>query len=142
MSNLYPFTTRKQIQAKLASDPEYRKSVIVMLWEKQTEHEQATKTTLNRNKVGFMSSHAVRGTELAQKIKAGEELTEEEVSRVDAIAPRYSRQVACFMRAAAIKDNPALAEVARTFSADKNLSEGTDSEEAAEIVEDLFSDEV
>ena len=85
----------------------------------QTEHEQATKSTRDKNRQGFMSSHAVKGSEVAVKIKAGEPLSDEDWATVNKIAPRYSRQLATFARAQAIANDPALAEIARTFSADR-----------------------
>jgi hypothetical protein len=123
MSSNYPFVSKNIIKAQLEADPEYRKSAIVMLFQKQTEHEQATKSTLSRNRVGFMSSHSVRGSTIAQKVLAGEALTDEDWEQINKIAPRYSRQLACFMRAEAIAANPELARVAAMFSADKNLPE-------------------
>ena len=142
MSNLYPFQTKGQIKI-LLQDSEYRKAAIVQLFQKQTEHEQATSTTLNKNKVGFMSSHAVHGTRIAKMILAGEVLTEEDLARVDSIAPRYTRQLATFARARAIAENPALAETARLFSADRIpalpeeeiVPEGWESVEGEEISE-------
>lgn len=130
--NLYPFVTKAQIKAKLESDPQYRCEAMAILHTLQTEHEQATKTTLNKNRQGFMSSHAVRGSEVAVKIKAGEKLTEEDWAIVDKIAPRYSRQLATFARAQAIANDPALAKTAALFSADKNLPEAPEAE--AEVV--------
>jgi hypothetical protein len=121
--NLYPFVTKAQIKTRLDSDPQYRCEAMAILHTLQTEHEQATKTTLNKNRQGFMSSHAVRGSEVAVKIKAGELLTVEDWHQVNKIAPRYSRQLATFSRAQAIANDPALAKVAAMFSADKNLPE-------------------
>lgn len=115
--NLFPFTTKNQIKARLEESAEYRRGAIVLLFNKQTAYEQDTSTTLLRNKVGFMSSHAVHGSRIAKLIIAGEELSSEDQARVDVIAPRYSRQLACFAREDAITANPALASVARIFSA-------------------------
>ncbi len=119
-ANLYPFVTKAQIKAQLDGDADYRKQAMVILFTLQTEHEQNTETTLNKNRQGFMSSHAVHGTRVAKKIKAGEELTAEDLGHVDAIAPRYSRQLAVYFRARAIAENPALKAVAALFSADKD----------------------
>jgi hypothetical protein len=130
--NLYPFVTKAQIKAKLESDPEYRKEAMAILHTLQTEHEQATKSTLSKNRQGFMSSHAVRGSEVAVKIKAGETLTAEDWEIVNKIAPRYSRQLATFARAQAIANDPALAKTAALFSADKNLPPSPVAEEAVE----------
>jgi hypothetical protein len=119
-ANLYPFVTKAQIKAQLETDAEYRHQAMVILFTLQTEYEQQTSTTLNKNRQGFMSSHAVHGTRIARLIKAGEPLSAEDEARVDAIAPRYSRQLAVFWRAKEIADNPALKAVAALFSADKD----------------------
>jgi hypothetical protein len=135
--NLYPFVTKAQIKDKLENDPQYRCEAMAILHTLQTEHEQATKSTLNKNRQGFMSSHAVKGSKVAEKIKAGETLTEEDWKVVDTIAPRYSRQLATFARAQAIASDPALAKVAGMFSADRNLPAAAAPvvEEAVEAVE-------
>lgn len=117
-TNLYPFVTKNQIKAQLAADPEFRKNAIVTLFQKQTAWEQSEKATKEQNRVGFMSSHAVHGTKLAQKIIAGEDLTQEDWDKIDAIAPRYTRQLALFSREDAISSNPELSAVAKLFSSD------------------------
>jgi hypothetical protein len=116
-SNLYPFTSKSTIKARLEADPEYRKQAIVTLFQKQTEWEQAAKATRDRNRVGFMSSHAVHGSKIALKLIAGEALSEEEVSKMDSIVTHYSKQLARFAREDAVRENPALEAVARLFSA-------------------------
>jgi len=116
-ANLYPFVTKAQIKAQLDASPEYRKKAMCILLALQTEHEQATEQTVNKNRQGFMSSHAVHGTRIAKKIKAGEELTSDDWSKIDSIAPRYTRQLAVYFRAQAIVENPALKAVAGLFSA-------------------------
>ena len=121
--NLYPFVTKRSIKERLDSDQAYRIEAMAILHTLQTEHEQATKSTLNKNRMGFMSSHAVKGSKVAEKIKAGEPLTEEDLAVCDTIAPRYSRQLATFARAQAIANDPALAKTAEMFSANRNLPE-------------------
>jgi hypothetical protein len=117
MANLYPFLSKAQIKARLDSDPGFCREVMCVLLKLQTEHEQATETTLNRNRQGFMSSHAVHGTRIAKKILSGEPLSGDEDAKVAEIAPRYSRQMACYFRARAIAEQPELAAVAALFSA-------------------------
>ena len=117
-SNLYPFESKKSIAAKLASDPEYRKSAIVLLFNLQTQYEQETRSTLVRNHRGFMSSHAVHGTRIAKRIIAGETLSDEDTARMDSIVCHYTKQLAAEGRRAALAENPALASVAKLFSAD------------------------
>jgi len=138
--NLYPFVTKATIKSQLETDPDFRVQAMAILHTLQTEHEQATKSTLNKNRQGFMSSHAVKGSKVAEKIKAGEKLTEEDWRVVDSIAPRYSRQLATYMRAKAIAENPALAQTAALFSADKNLPAAPASE--PELVEEESVEEV
>jgi hypothetical protein len=115
--NLYPFTSKKTIKAQLASSEEYRKTAMVTLYNLQTAYEQSTKSTLVRNKAGFMSSHAVWGSKIALKIIAGEELDADETARMDSIVCHYTRQLAAEGRRQALAENPALASVAKLFSA-------------------------
>jgi len=131
--NLYPFVTKATIKDRLENDSDFRLQAMAILHTLQTEHEQATKSTLSKNRQGFMSSHAVKGSTVAVKIKAGEKLSEDDWKVVDSIAPRYSRQLATYMRAKAIAENPALAQTAALFSADKNLPEAPASEEVVEV---------
>ncbi len=138
--NLYPFTTKAQVKARLDSDPAYRIEAMAILHTLQTEHEQATLQTVNKNRQGFMSSHSVKGSKVAMKIKAGEPLTDEDMVVVDTIAPRYSRQLATFARAQEIANDPALAKVAETFSANRNLPAVAASEDEAPEAE-LVADE-
>jgi hypothetical protein len=111
----YPFLTKAQIAANIANDFGFACSVITTLYERQTTFEQETKSTLNKNRRGFMSSHAVNGTKVALKIKAGEPLTDEDRGHVEAIAPRYTKQMADHFRQAAIEADPTLAEKAACF---------------------------
>ncbi len=123
-ANLYPFVTKSTLKARLATEPTFRHQAMVILLALQTQHEQDTSTTLNKNRQGFMSSHAVHGTRIAKAIKAGEPLSVEDEAKVDAIAPRYTRQLAVYFRAKAIAEDPALKAVAALFSADNTDSEG------------------
>jgi hypothetical protein len=115
----YPFVTKAQIKARLDADPEYRKEVIVTLYQLQTEDEQESGSTRHSNRYGFMSSHAVNGSRLAVKIQAGEPLTEKDHDLIDAIAPRYSRQLATLAREEAIVADPSLKSVAAVFGVAK-----------------------
>lgn len=111
----YPFLTKAQIAASIAGDFQFACMVIGVLYDRQTQFEQETKSTLNKNRRGFMSSHAVNGTKVALKIKAGETLTDEDRGHVEAIAPRYTKQMADHFRAAAIEADPSLEAKAACF---------------------------
>jgi hypothetical protein len=139
-SNLYPFVSKSSIKARLTNEPAFRLAAMVCLYDMQTAHEQDTKSTLNKNRVGFMSSHAVKGSTVAVKIKAGEPLSAEDLVTVDTIAPRYSRQIALHFRAQAIAADPSLAATAALFSADKNLPATPAPEASVEEIEEVEAD--
>jgi hypothetical protein len=113
----YPFRTKKDILAQVAADDAFAKSCLCVIYDRQTSVEQELKTTKSRNARGFMSSHAVRGSELAVKVKSGEELTDEEMDKARTLALSYGKQLAAHFRAEQIAAQPELAEVARVFSA-------------------------
>ena len=119
-ANLYPFLTKAQIKARLEAEPAFRKEAMCLLHTLQTAWEQTSLQTKDKNRQGFMSSHAVHGGRIARLIGAGETLSPEDEARVDSIAPRYTRQLAVYFRAQAIAENPALKAVAALFSADKD----------------------
>jgi hypothetical protein len=116
-ANPYPFITKAQIKERLLNEPDYRREAMVLLFTLQTAYEQDTSKTKDKNRQGFMSSHAVHGTRIAKLIKEGVELDPEDEVRMLSIAPRYSRQLATVARARAIAENPALQAVAQIFSA-------------------------
>jgi hypothetical protein len=114
-SNNYPFTSKKDIKARIVTDYSYACACIVTLFNLQTAHEQDTSSTLSRNHAGFMSSHAVHGTRIAKALIAGEALTDEDVARVTTIAGRYTKQLAAQARQDAIEADPELAVKAAAF---------------------------
>lgn len=113
----YPFRSKRSILEQVATDDAYALHCLCILHDKQTEHEQATKSTKSKNRQGFMSSHAVRGCELAEKVKSNEPLSDEEMGLARAITGRYGKQLAAHFRAEVIAANPELAKVAEVFSA-------------------------
>jgi hypothetical protein len=114
-ANLYPFVTKAQLKERLTTDHDFACKAMVILFALQTAYEQSTDSTLDRNRQGFMSSHAVHGSRIARAISAGEVISEEDHARVDVIAPRYSRQLAVYFRAEAIASQPALAAAGAVF---------------------------
>lgn len=112
----YPFMSKTQIKARIAHDDEFVVQCLSIMLSRQTETEVERKSTLNRNRAGFMSSHAARGTTLAVKAE-GEGLTPEETEDARALVSRYTKQLASHFRADAIAKDPSLAEAARVFSA-------------------------
>lgn len=115
ISKLYPFETKAQIAAKIASSDEYMLGGLCQLHTWQTEHEQEVRTTEEKNRRGFMSSHAVNGSKLAEKVKGGEALTGEEMAKARSIVCRYTRQLAVASREASLDANPELRATAAIF---------------------------
>jgi hypothetical protein len=118
----YPFLTKAQISAQIEGSFSFACEVIGILYDRQTKHEQDTSSTLNKNRRGFMSSHAVHGSRIAKDLRAGvapEALSDEDKARVSEIAPRYTKQLAAHFRDAAIEANPELAAQAACFFTDQ-----------------------
>ena len=111
----YPFETKAQIAAKIAASDEYTVAALCQLHPWQTAHEQETKTTEIKNRRGFMSSHAVNGSKLAEKTKSGEGFTVEEMDKARSIVCRYTRQLAVASREDALAADPSLAATAAIF---------------------------
>lgn len=114
-SNLYPFLTKNQIKNKIANDTEFAHECLLIIHARQTEDEKETKDTKWKNRRGFMSSHAVRGTTLANKLLAGEWLNPDEETMLTGIVGSYTKQLAAHFRQAALADRPELAEQAKVF---------------------------
>jgi len=110
----YPFRSKASIKTEIAESDTFMLACLQVMLERQTEHEVATKSTLNKNRRGFMSSHAVNGTALAQKAQA-EGLDAEETEKARGIVSRYTKQLAEHFRAQALEADPSLAAVAAVF---------------------------
>lgn len=114
-SNGYPFATKREIVERLHADREFRHEALLVLYQRQTDDEVAEKDTKWKNKRGFMSSHAVHGTRIAEAILAGEEIDAEDEGRIEAMVVRYGKQLAAHFRQAKLRANPELAEQAAKF---------------------------
>lgn len=112
----YPFRSKASIIAQIETDNSFMLECLQVMHARQTEYEQETKQTVNKNRRGFMSSHAVNGTTLAVKAK-NEGLTAEELEKARSIVCRYGKQLAEHFRAEKIKADPSLNAVAAMFSA-------------------------
>ena len=123
-TNLYPFVTKAQIAERLYQSFEARCEAMCLLHTLQTEYEQSRRVTLSRNRQGFMSSHAVVGSRVAEKLKAGEQLEDEDVIAINKIAPRYTRQLAVYERAKQLAGNPELQKVAAMFGVQTEEADG------------------
>lgn len=113
--NKYPFRTKADILSQLESDDDFVIECMGILYQRQTEDERETKETKYKNRRGFMSSHAVNGTRLVEKMVAGEEWTEEDWGKARGIVCRYGKQLAAHFRAETLAANPALAAESACF---------------------------
>lgn len=110
----YPFLSKKSIAARIDADPTFALECLQIMYSRQTAYEQESKTTLNKNRRGFMSSHAVNGTTLAVKART-EGLDAEELAKAQAIVSHYTKQLAAHFREEALERDPSLAAAARVF---------------------------
>lgn len=114
--NRYPFETKAQIVARIDTDDEYVMEAMGILYRRQTEDERETKETKYKNRRGFMSSHAVNGTKLVEKVLyLGEEWTDEDLAQARSIARRYGKQLAAHFRAEKLAQSPDLAAETACF---------------------------
>ena len=110
------YPSRAQITTRIAEDDVFMLECLQVMYCRQTQHEQDTKSTLNRNRAGFITiSHAFDGSTLAVKARQ-EVLSEDELSKARSIVCRYGKQLASHFRQVAITES-ALKAVATLFSA-------------------------
>ncbi len=113
----YPFRSKSSIKEDIETSDSFMLSCLQIMLDRQTDFEQESKSTVVKNRRGFMSSHAVVGTALAVKATT-EGLNAEETDKARSIVLRYTKQLAEHFRAADIAANPELKAVAAMFSAD------------------------
>lgn len=115
--NKYPFRTKRDILAQIEVDDDFVFETMGILYQRQTSDERDAKTTKYRNARGFMSSHAVNGTRLVEKVLHGGEIWDEaDTAQARSIACRYGKQLAAHFRAEVLDSSPELAaEVACFF---------------------------
>jgi hypothetical protein len=114
MTNLYPFLSKAQISTRIEEDPAFALECLQIMCSRQTAFEQESKTTVVKNRRGFMSSHAVNGTLLAVKART-EGLDEVETAKAQEMVSHYTKQLASHFRAEALERDPSLAATARVF---------------------------
>ncbi|MEI9937280.1 MAG: hypothetical protein WDO69_08635 [Pseudomonadota bacterium] len=119
----YPFVTRKQIVARLESEPAFVKECASIL---QARTEQRAAGGAPSGKAwGWMSSERVVAGRLTAKSKIGM-LSEEEESRLAKLVARYSRQLADHFRALAVAEDPGLSEAAERFGVGRTAPDPSD----------------
>ena len=112
----YPFQSKAAIKTLILEDVGFAMECAQIMSSRQTAFEHETKQTVVKNRSGWMSSHAVNGTKLTDKLALGEELEPNETARLQEMVSHYSKQLASHFRQEAIRNNPDLAAVAAVFS--------------------------
>lgn len=114
-NNGYPFPTQKEIVHQINTSHEFRVNCLSVLVERQTDDEIESKSTKYTNKRGLRCSEAVWMPELAAKLKNGDEVTGEELVRLQTVLPVYRKQLAAHFRQQMLNNDPTLAEKAAKF---------------------------
>lgn len=119
----YPFRGERQLREELTLSSEARVKCLMLLFAAQTSDEQEANHTVHRNRMGFMSSHAVRGSLIAKALLTlpeGERLegalSPEDQSWMAEKMPSYARQMARRELEDCCERDPSLKEIARIFS--------------------------
>jgi len=104
--NYDPRFTKKALATRLVEEDALVLQCLLVLHGRQTDVEQARKETITKNKCGFMSSHAVNGTLLAEAALngtlpnddsfKGRPVSSMEMAR--SIVIRYTKQLAAHFR--------------------------------------------
>lgn len=124
----YPFVGEKGVRARLEDSQDLRIMNAVLMYHLQTEFEQATKETKDKNRRGLMSSHAATATKAIESLLNGGCLDEDTEYKADGfkfqgptaylshIGGRYAKQLSVSLRVWAIQRHPELGITAQMFS--------------------------
>ncbi len=108
-TNGYPFTTRRQVLERIASDPTFVVECVAIL-----EDRYQRRASGPGESMGWMASHAAKASGLAAKIAAGE-ATEKERAEAAKLALRYAKQLARVFRDRDLAARPELDAQAAVF---------------------------
>lgn len=119
----YPFRGEKALREELTLSSEARVRCLMLLFAAQTSDEQEHNHTVWRNHMGFMSSHAVRGSLIAKALltlppeeRLESALSPEDQSWMAEKLPSYAKQMARRELEDRCEADPSLKEIARIFS--------------------------
>jgi hypothetical protein len=131
--------TQKEMQLwlkeKLATKDSWAKRALLRIYEKQTELEKKTLTTIDGNDVGFNSVDAPTLSKIHRKMTEGRELNEVDLCVLKTKICRYAKQIL------ANSDKGEILEMMICDEADRIRSEKSKTEKAALVQPDLFQGE-
>jgi hypothetical protein len=110
----YPFRSKASILAQIATDDTFMLQCLQVMHGRQLSFEQEQKSTVVKNRRGWQSSHAHRGTTLAVKDQdVG--LSPEEMRSAAELVGHYGRQLAEHFRSEQVAANPELSKIGAIF---------------------------
>jgi hypothetical protein len=124
----YPFIGEKGVRRALEDRNDLRIANAFLMYHLQTEFEQSSKETKDKNRRGLMSSHAATATKVIEALLNGAPLDEEAEYKADGfkfygheaylthIGSRYAKQLSVSLRVWAIGQEPELGITAQMFS--------------------------
>ncbi len=124
----YPFIGEKGVRRVLEDRDDIRIANAFLMYHLQTEFEQASKETKDKNRRGLMSSHAATATKVIESLLNGAPCDEETEYKADGfkfvgqmaylshIGSRYAKQLSVSLRVWAIGQEPELGVTAAMFS--------------------------
>lgn len=85
--------TVEQVKHKLSTDDRWVERAIVVLFERQTQAEKASRTTLVNNQQGFNAFDAKTGSYMANWILSGNKLSGRYLTRARTMVQKYAIQL-------------------------------------------------
>jgi hypothetical protein len=85
--------TKEYIQEKLSSDVRWMERAVIVLFDRQTDDEQVTDSTVHQNGRGFNGTDSRYLTYVSKYLLKGGRLTGPHVSKVGRKLPKYWRQI-------------------------------------------------
>ncbi|RLG78443.1 MAG: hypothetical protein DRO14_00470 [Thermoprotei archaeon] len=86
--------SQEEIRRKVSSDPRWAIRALLAIYARQEADEQATGRTVYRNGVGFNARDAEILTSIAERVLAGQLVSQKQMNVVLRAMPKYSSQLA------------------------------------------------
>jgi len=94
--------TKNEVREKLATNQAWVERALVVLHDRQTVSEQATRDTKYLNMKGFNSADAMRLSKMAEWVKSGKHLTGWHLQQAYKRVPKYAGQITAIINGESI----------------------------------------